>query len=227
MSETSTGEEQPPIDTVVLDVDGTLVDSVYQHVAAWQGAFHDVGLQVSAADVHRAIGLGSDRMVSHLAGDSAERAVGDDVRQAHDARFMSLLPHVRELPGVTPLLEWLAQHHALVVATSGGAEMTEALLALVEARGLLRDVVSGSEVEQSKPAPDLIDAAMQRVESVRAVVLGDSVWDAQPAKARGLPCIALRCGGTDEAVLREAGASWVYADPQDLYDRRADSPLQV
>lgn len=221
------GAAQAPIDTIVLDVDGTLVDSVYQHVVAWQCAFHDVGLQVSAADVHRAVGLGGDRIVSHLAGDSAEWAVGDDVRSAHDAHFMSLLPHVRELPGVTPLLEWLAQRYTLVVATSGNAETGEALLSLVEARKTIREVVTGSEVAHSKPAPDLIDAAMERVGSTHAVVLGDSVWDAQAAQARHVPCIGLRCGGTDETVLRSAGAGWVYDDPQDLFNQRARSPLHT
>ncbi|KRF11356.1 hypothetical protein ASG90_16500 [Nocardioides sp. Soil797] len=225
MSETHHGAEDGLIDTIILDVDGTLVDSVYQHVAAWQSAFHDVGLQVPAAEVHRAVGLGADRIVSHLAGDSAEWAVGDEVRKAHDAHFTDLLPHVRELPGVSPLLEWLAQRHTLVVATSGGAEMTESLLAMVEARSVIREVVAGSEVAHTKPAPDLIDTAMQRVGSTNALVLGDSVWDAHSAAASGVPCIGLCCGGTDEAVLRGAGAGWVFHDPQDLLNQRAHSPL--
>ncbi len=90
------GGQHAPVDTVVFDLDGTLVDSVYQHVLAWQAAFRDVGLRVSGAAVHHSIGMGGDRLVSQVAGTAVERAVGDEVRRAHDHHFRDLLSQVHE-----------------------------------------------------------------------------------------------------------------------------------
>ena len=94
-------------DTAVLDLDGTLVDSVYQHVVAWRSAFLAVGMDVPAARIHRAIGMGGDRLVTEVAGRSAEAAVGDEVRAIHDERFESLLPQVSATEGAFALLEAL------------------------------------------------------------------------------------------------------------------------
>src|SRR3546814_20244802 len=92
-------------DTVILDLDGTLVDSVYQHVLAWQLAFRDVGLRIRGVDVHAAIGMGGDKLVAHVAGDSAEWAVGDQVREAHDEHFRAFLPTLEEVDGASQLLQ--------------------------------------------------------------------------------------------------------------------------
>src|SRR3546814_7471920 len=115
-------------DTVILDLDGTLVDSVYQHVLAWQLAFRDVGLRIRGVDVHAAIGMGGDKLVAHVAGDSAEWAVGDQVREAHDEQLRAFLPTLEEVDGASELLERLASSHRLVLASYGEEEVTHARL---------------------------------------------------------------------------------------------------
>jgi HAD superfamily hydrolase (TIGR01549 family) len=214
------------IDTVVLDLDGTLVDSVYHHTVAWQLAFHEVGLDVAAARIHSAIGMGGDRLVAHLAGNAAENAVGDHVRALHDKHFLERANELRALDGASDLMRKLrAKDFRIVLASSGDADLTDRLLSLVDASGALHAIVSGSDAENSKPAPDLIDEAMNSVDADRAVVIGDAVWDAIAARERGLGCIGLLTGGVCESDLRAAGASWVFDSPRDLLDNLESSPL--
>jgi phosphoglycolate phosphatase-like HAD superfamily hydrolase len=213
----STDEPSGSFDTAVLDLDGTLVDSVYQHVVAWRSAFLTVGLDVPAARIHRAVGMGGDRLVTEVAGRSAEAAVGDEVRAVHGERFEALIPHVTATEGALELIEALRHHHLkVVVASSGEQEQTERLLTLLDAGQSLDDWVSGPEVNASKPAPDLLDAALDRVDGDAAVVIGDAVWDVATAQERKLPCIGLLTGGISEAELRDAGASAVFASPAEL-----------
>lgn len=212
--------------TVVLDLDGTLVDTVYQHVVAWQAAFHDVGLRVTSARVHEAIGMGGDRLVSYVAGESAEWAVGDEVRKFHDEHFRAQLRTVSELDGASALITTLAElGHPLVVASSSESDLVDELLDHVEARGQLSAVVSGSDARHSKPAPDLVEVALARIGGDDAVVIGDSPWDALAAAAAGHPCIGLRSGGVHTSRLTEAGAAKVYDGPRDLLHHVAESPL--
>lgn len=212
-------------DTVVFDLDGTLVDSVYQHVVAWQKAFHDVGLQASGTAVHGAIGMGGDRLVAHVAGDAAEWAVGDEIRQAHDQHFRALLPTISELDGATELLQTLARTHQVVLASSGGRELTEELLSKVEGAHAIIKTISGSEVENSKPSPDLLLRAAHSVDAEQALVVGDSIWDVLAAEACGFACIGVRSGGNSSERLAGAGAAWVYDGPRDLLTCLATSPL--
>src|SRR5262245_4513601 len=115
-----------PFDTAVLDLDGTLVDSVYHHVVAWRSAFLAVGMDVPTARIHRAIGMGGDRLVTEVAGRSAESAVGDEVRTMHDERFDQLLSQVTATEGAFELLESLRRHDLkVVVASSGPPEQAE------------------------------------------------------------------------------------------------------
>lgn len=210
--------EDPTFDTVLLDLDGTLVDSVYQHVIAWQHAFRDVGLQVSGAAIHGVIGMGGDRVVSYLTGETAERAVGDEVRRAHAEHFHALLPSVTELDGATDLLRKLARNHRLVLASSGERDLTEELLSRVDGSDSLSAIVSGSEVEASKPAPDLLLEAARKVGAEHALVLGDAVWDARAANSAGMVSLGVRSGGICTGALIEAGAMAVYDGPRDLLD---------
>ncbi len=220
----SAGEIRYPV--IVLDLDGTLVDSVYQHVVAWQTAFHDVGLRVSAQSVHEAIGLGGDLLVSHVAGDAAEWAVGDEVRKFHDEHFRAIMRGVSELDGASDLIVALNElGHQLVLASSSEADIVNELLDHVDARAELAAVVSGSDARRSKPAPDLIEVALGRAGPGDAVAIGDATWDAVAAKAAGIDCIGLRSGGINDTRLREAGASWVFDGPRDLLQRLEQSPL--
>ena len=212
---------------VVLDLDGTLVDSVYEHVASWHAAFHDVGLHVSAVRIHEAIGMGGDRLVSHVAGEAAETAVGDDVRKLHDAYFRAGLRTVNALDGASELVEALAGNgHRMVLASSSEADLVEEMLDLVDVRRHLAAVVTGSDDAPSKPAPDLVQLAIEKAGGGNAVVVGDATWDALSAEAAGVPSIGLRSGGVGTERLRSAGASWVYDGPRDLLDRLDDGPLR-
>lgn len=222
--------ETLPRPVVVLDLDGTLVDSVYQHVVAWHAAFHDVGLHVSAVRVHEAVGMGGDRLVAHVAGDPAESAVGEDVRKLHDEYFRSQLRTVCALDGAADLVEALAgQGHRLVLASSSESDLVDDLLELVDVRRHLTAVVTGSDDAATKPAPDMVRLAIERAGGEpggRAVVVGDAVWDVLSAEAAGVPCVGLRSGGVSAERLTSAGAGAVYDGPRDLLDRLEDSPLR-
>jgi phosphoglycolate phosphatase-like HAD superfamily hydrolase len=212
---------------VVLDLDGTLVDSVYEHVAAWHAAFHDVGLHVSAVRVHEAIGMGGDRLVAHVSGDAAEAAVGNDVRELHDKYFRAGLRAVNGLDGASELVEALVgTGHRVVVASSSEADLVDEMLDLLDVRRHLTAVVTGSDGAATKPAPDMVQLAVERAGGGGAIVVGDATWDALSAEAAGLPCIGVRSGGVGAERLRTAGASWVYDGPRDLLTRLEDSPLR-
>ena len=181
---------------VVLDLDGTLVDSVYEHVAAWHAAFHDVGLHVSAVRIHEAIGMGGDRLVAHVSGDAAEAAVGDDVRELHDKYFRAGLRAVNGLDGASELVEALVgTGHRVVVASSSGADLVDEMLDLLDVRRHLAAVVTGSDDAATKPAPDMVRLAVERAGGGGAIVVGDATWDALSAEAADVPCIGVRSGG--------------------------------
>jgi phosphoglycolate phosphatase len=206
-----------PFDTVVLDVDGTLVDTVYQHTVLWARAFGVVGVDVPQWRLHRAIGMGGDRLVAEVAGDDVEREHGDRVRSEHDEAFGRVIDQVRPLPGAADLLDGLrARDLKVVLASSGVGEQTERLLALVGGDEKSHGWTSSDDVEASKPAPDLLEVAMEKVDAASAVMVGDAVWDITAAEKAGLSSIGLLCGGFSEAELRDAGADHVFTDPADL-----------
>lgn len=210
---TSSAPAERP-DTAVLDLDGTLVDTVYQHVVAWRSAFLEVGVDVPAWQIHSAIGIGGDRLVAEVAGQKVEEAVGDAVRQRHAEKFERLLPQVTCTEGASEFLEALRRADLkVVVASSGEAEVTERLLDIVGPGESVHDWVSGDQVEDSKPAGDLITAALERVSGRSAVVVGDTVWDVRSAQDVGFPCVGLLTGGISETTLWEAGATDVFESP--------------
>ncbi|MFL6133089.1 MAG: HAD family hydrolase [Nocardioidaceae bacterium] len=217
----------PSLDTVVLDVDGTLVDSVYQHTMAWAAAFAAVDLVVPLWRAHRAIGMGGDRFVAEVVGEEAEAEHGDELRKLHDQRFGELLDGVRPLPGAGELLDELHRRgFKVVLASSGIPDHTERLLALFDGSRRADDVTTSGDVETSKPAPDLVQFAIEKVGGAQAAVIGDAVWDIAAANKAGLPSIGLRCGGFGEAELLDAGAEAVFADPQALLDHLDETLLR-
>ena len=216
----------PGLDTVVLDVDGTLVDSVYVHVDAWARAFAEAGVDVPSWRLHRAIGMGADRLVTEVAGEDVETQHGDRVRDRHDALFVERIDEVRPLPGAADLLAALGERSVtVVVASSGNPDQTQRLLEAVGGPDVLESVVTSADAEETKPAPDLVDAAVESVRGDRALVVGDAVWDMEAARQVGRPCVGLLSGGFGEAELRDAGATWVYDDPADLVAHLDDLPL--
>jgi phosphoglycolate phosphatase-like HAD superfamily hydrolase len=218
--------DQPQQPIVVLDLDGTLVDSVYQHVVAWQAAFHDVGRHVGAVRIHEAIGMGGDRLVAHVAGDAAETAVGDDVRELHDTYFRAALRTICPLDGASELVQALSERgHRVALASSSEADLVDELLDIADLRGRLDAVVTGSDDVPSKPAPDMVELALSRVGGGTGVVVGDAVWDVLSAEAAGMRAVGLRSGGVSAQSLLSAGASTVYDGPRDLLEQLGSSPL--
>lgn len=213
------------IDTVVVDLDGTLVDSTYVHVLAWREAFRDVGLDIASHRIHRVIGVGGDQLVARVAGDAVERNVGDEVRRRHQVHLSERVGLVSATDGASELLELLRSRGVTVVlASSAEQEVTDRFLDLVDgASNMLTAAVTGDDVSRSKPHPDLIEVALAEVEAGKAVVVGDTVWDVVAATAARVPCIALLTGGIPERDLREAGAVMVFESPRELADTLRDA----
>ena len=211
---------QPSRPVVVLDLDGTLVDSVYQHVVSWQAAFHDVGRHVSGVRIHEAIGMGGDRLVAAVAGEPAEAAVGDEVRRLHDSYFRAGLRTICPLDGAPDLVDALAERgHRVVLASSSEKDLVEDLLEIAGiGQQRLHAIVTGSDEADTKPAPDMVGLAVKRAGGGPAVVVGDATWDVASALSAGARAIGLRSGGTSVERLIAAGAESVHDGPRDLLD---------
>ncbi|GAA1339746.1 HAD family hydrolase [Saccharothrix algeriensis] len=211
--------------TLVLDVDGTLVDTNYHHAVAWFRAFRRFDITVPTWRLHRAIGMGGDKLVAAVAGDRVEEEHGDGVRRAWEAAFEPMLGEVRPLEGAHRLVTTaLEQGLTVVLASSGKRHHVDHYVKLIGVEGVVS--TSSDDVEHSKPAPDLIEVALRRVDADgRAVVVGDSVWDCDAARRAGLPVVALRTGGFGEAELKEHGASTVYEELDQLRADLTDLPM--
>jgi HAD superfamily hydrolase (TIGR01509 family) len=197
--------------TVVLDIDGTLVDTNYQHAIAWHRALRAHGYAVQLWQIHRHIGMGGDQIVAALAGESAEDRDGKAIRKAEGEAYGELIAEVQAMDGATELLRELREDGAkAILASSAKAEEVEHYVELLGARGLVEGWTTAADVERTKPHPDLVHAALERVGSTGpAVMVGDSTWDVKAAGAAGVPTLAVLTGGFSEAELREAGAAEV------------------
>ncbi len=213
--------------TLLLDVDGTLVDTNYHHAVAWLRAFQSVGLTVPAWRVHRAIGMGGDRLVEAIAGEHAEAEHGDAVRKAWEHEFGEMIGEIRPLEGAHRLVTTAASEHGfhVVLASSGKREHVEHYLDLLDVRDVIAGFTTADDAEESKPAPDLLQVALSTVDTDRAVVVGDSVWDCDAALRIGLPVVGLLTGGVCEAELREHGVTSVYAELDNLRADLVDLPF--
>lgn len=197
----------PRRDTVLLDVDGTLVDSTYHHALAWHRAPRSHGLELPVWRVHRAIGMGGDRLVGALAGDDVEDELGDALRESWVAEYDRLLDEVSPLPGATDLVRLLTDRgFRVALASSGKARHTERALELLGVADLVAAVTTSDDAQSSKPAPDILKVALERAGGHQALVLGDSTFDVTSAARLGAPCVALRTGGFGVDELERAGA---------------------
>jgi HAD superfamily hydrolase (TIGR01549 family) len=210
----------------ILDIDGTLVDTNYQHAIAWYRAFLQSGKVLPLWRVHRHIGMGGDQLVASLAGEEFDEEHGDDVRAAEKVLYMALIDEVRPFADARALLEHLkAQGHALVLASSAKPDEVEHYLDLLDARDLADDWTHSGDVERTKPEPDLVTAAVEKAGGGPAVMVGDSTFDCEAAKRAGLPTVAVLTGGFSESELRDAGAECVFPSLSELLANLATTPL--
>lgn len=213
------------IDTVVLDVDGTLVDSNYHHTMAWWQAFTECGHQVPAWRIHRAIGMGGDRLVAAVAGDDVEERLGDDIRSTWEQRYDEVLDRVPTLPGARELIPDLRRRgFQVALASSGIPRHTQHAVDILEAGDDVDTTTTSEDAEESKPHPELVQVALDRVDAERAVLVGDSVWDVDSATSAGLAVIGVLTGGFGRAELEDAGTDEVCDDLEQLR-RRVDELL--
>jgi len=212
---------------VILDVDGTLVDSNYQHALAWHRAFARRGRDIPVWRTHRAVGMGGDMLVPALAGEEWDAEHGDEARADESVLFGELMHTVTPLPGARAFLELLkARGHAVVLSSSAKAHEAEAYLDLLGARDLVDGWTTSADVERTKPNPDVIQAGREKLGDPEAsVMVGDSVYDIRAAHAAKVPTVALLTGGFGAAELEAEGAAVVYDDLTQLLSVIDESPL--
>jgi HAD superfamily hydrolase (TIGR01509 family) len=212
---------------VLFDVDGTLLDTNYLQVLAWWRAFRDTGHDdVSMAACHRAIGIASEQLVTHLLGDDVPDDEVERISATKTRHYEPLRELVSAFPRVDELLAACRERGlAVVLATSGGKSDLEWMVPAIGGEDVVDGATSSADVEAAKPAPDLLQTAVgtHGLDASRTVVVGDTVWDVQAARDAGLPCIAVTCGGISRAELLEAGADAVYDDPAALLAALDDS----
>jgi HAD superfamily hydrolase (TIGR01549 family) len=213
----------------VLDVDGTLVDSNYQHALAWHRALRSLGETFPIWRIHRLIGMGGDKLLTALAGEDVEARFGDEARERQGKEVDALLDEIAPLPGARELLVAIKERgHRLVLASSGQQRHVDFALDLLDARDLADEWTSSADADETKPAPDLLQVALKKLgapQDAPSIMVGDSTFDVQAAKNAGMPTIAVRSGGFGDDELRDAGAVAIYDTPADLTAALDDTDL--
>jgi HAD superfamily hydrolase (TIGR01509 family) len=218
----------PALRTVLLDIDGTLIDSNDAHARAWVDALRTHGYVVPFEEVRPLIGMGGDKLVPQLTGLDPESGEAKRLGETRSKLFLEReLPTLRPTKGARALLEqltWLGME--LVVATSAKSSEVQALLEQAGVADLIPLASSSSDADRSKPDPDIVQAALRKSGSLAAqsVMVGDTPYDIEAAGRAKVPSIALRCGGWwDDTALR--GATAIYDDPAELLERFDESPI--
>ena len=208
---------------VLFDVDGTLVDTNDLHAAAWREAFLNFGLDKPVEEVRWQIGKGGDNLIPSLFPELGEAQREEIEAFRSDLFKRDYLPRATPFPGVRDLFERLAgEGIAIVLASSSHSEEVDYHLSLIACADLVRATTSKDDVENSKPCPDIFEAALGRVAPLGAedsAVVGDTPWDARAAARLGLRTIGFRSGGFPDDALAEAGACELYDGPSDLLAR--------
>ena len=208
----------------VLDIDGTLIDSNDAHAQAWVDVGKEMGYDIDFAHVRSLIGKGGDKVVPEITGLDDDSEEAERLKKRRGEIFQEqYLPKLKPFPQARELLErFRADGMTLVVATSASKDDMGKLLEKAGVKDLIEEKTSQSDVEASKPDPDVIEAAVEKAgcEPAEAVMLGDTPYDVEASRRAGVPCVALRCGGWGDEDLGDAVA--IYDDPADLlanYDR--------
>jgi HAD superfamily hydrolase (TIGR01509 family) len=214
----------PP--AAILDIDGTLVDTNFHHAIAWYRAFKQHEIVLPIWRIHRHIGMGGDQLIGALCDQRTEDEKGDDIRDAEKVLYSELIGEVEPLKGSRELIEDLKDRgHAVVLASSAKADEVDHYLDLLDARELADDWTTSADVEATKPAPDLVKAAMEKAESGDAVMVGDTTWDVEAAGRAGIESVTVRTGGFSAAELRDAGAVCVFDSIEELRQSLGETPL--
>jgi HAD superfamily hydrolase (TIGR01509 family) len=214
---------------VLFDIDGTLVDSNDAHASAWVKAFTEHLVTVDAAHVRRCIGMGGDKLMPAVSGIEEDSSRGEAIAKRRGEIFtQEFLPRLEPFTGAAELVEAIkARGLAAVAASSASKEDLKALLKIARVDTLMDDATSSDDAEDSKPDPDIIEAALKRAKApaADAIMIGDTPYDIAAAERAGVRAIGFRCGGWGDADLR--GAIAIYDGPWDLLARIEDSPIDA
>lgn len=217
----------PRPDAVILDVDGTLIDSNDAHASAYVDAARELGREMSLEKTRRAIGMGDDKLLPRVAGIAEDSDEGERLTRRKKEIFNErYLPRLQPTPGARALLLHLRDDAVkLVVASSASDDELGPLLERAGVHDLIQGTTSSDDAEESKPDPDIVEAAVRDsgVPADRTVMLGDTPYDVEAATRAGIRIIALRSGGWDDHALR--GAIAIYDDPADLLAHYDESAL--
>jgi HAD superfamily hydrolase (TIGR01509 family) len=210
---------------VILDVDGTLVDSNDAHARSWVDAFAEHGVTVAYEDVRRSIGMGGDKLMPAVSGIEEDSAPGRRIAARRAELFkQTWLPRLRAFPRVRDLLQRFADDgFTIAVASSAKAGELDPLLERAGVQDLIPNRTSSDDAAESKPDPDIVHAALQSTDSPpeHAVMVGDTPYDVEAARRAGLHVVAFECGGWSAADLSDADE--IYADAADLLNRYENS----
>jgi HAD superfamily hydrolase (TIGR01509 family) len=210
----------------ILDIDGTLVDTNYQHAIAWYRAFRAQGLVLPIWRIHRHIGMGGDQLVPALAGGRFEEQHGDDVREAETNLYGELIDEVEPMDGARELILQIRDaDRQVVLASSAKQEEVEHYLELLDAREIVDAWTTSADVEATKPEPDLVHAALDKAGEQDGVMVGDTPWDVKAAKRAGIETMAVLTGGFSAAELQDAGAIVVFESVRELCGRLGATSL--
>jgi HAD superfamily hydrolase (TIGR01549 family) len=216
--------EKPTV--AIFDIDGTLVDTNYQHALSWYRALRAKQYIVPVWQIHRAIGMGSDRVVTELLSEQVETEHGDELREAEGSQYEQLVGEVEPMKGAHELLAELKQKgHPIILASSAEESDVEHYLELLDASELVDAYTTSADVKASKPEPDIVHAAIEKAGGGAAVMIGDSTWDCKAATRAEIPSIAVLTGGFSEQELTEAGASVVFDSVEHLREHLHDVSL--
>jgi HAD superfamily hydrolase (TIGR01509 family) len=196
---------------VVLDIDGTLMDTNYLHIEAWARAFEEVGHRVPRSELHKQIGKGSSLLIQEFVEDEEKI---EKIEELHTEFYGELQEHGHPLPGAKELISSLLERgYEVWFVTSAKDEELEHHMEELEAEGKITGVVNSSAVENSKPAPDIFELTLERAGASpdETVAVGDAIWDIESASAAGIRTVAVLTGGAfSRQELEEAGAVEVY-----------------
>jgi HAD superfamily hydrolase (TIGR01509 family) len=213
--------------TALLDLDGTLVDTNYHHALAWYRAFREQGILLPVWRIHRHIGMGGDQIVKALTDNDVESRLGDRLREGKENEFRAMRDECEPLHGAAELVRELHRRSiATILASSAGQDDLDHFLSILGVEELIDGWTTSDDVERSKPHPDIVHAALAKVEQPgHAIMIGDSRWDIEAGARAGLETICVLTGGWSSQELVDAGALAVYESLPELIRGLDGTPL--